>query len=81
MRLVKRNPREFRARIGIASILNKIATNEKQRNDAVEHLLEVLEMQPENFEAKIQLGFIFASNSHKEYEKAANYLYQGLRLV
>ena len=77
MRLVKRNPREYRARIGIAAILSKIAKTEQQQQDAMNHLTEVLKIEPDNFEAKIQLGYILSKN--KEYEKALNILAEAMR--
>lgn len=74
MALVKRNPHEYRARIGIAAILHKLAENEKQKQDAIGHLTDVLDMQPDNIEAECQLGFILASNKQKDFMTAAKHL-------
>ena len=78
MRLVKRNPKEYRARIGIAAILSKIAKTDQQRMDAKDHLTEVLKMEPDNTEAKIQLGYIYMSDA--EYDKAMTLFADGLRV-
>lgn len=74
MALVKRNPHEYRARIGIAAILHKLAETEKQKHDAIGHLTDVLDMQPDNIEAECQLGFILASNKQKNFILAAKHL-------
>ena len=74
MALVKRNPHEYRARIGIAAILHKLAETEKQKQDALGHLTDVLDMQPDNIEAESQLGFILASNKEKDFIRAAKHL-------
>ena len=74
MALVKRNPYEYRARIGIAAILHKLAETEKQKKDAIGHLTDVLDMQPDNIEAESQLGFILASNKEKDFMTAAKHL-------
>ena len=74
MALVKRNPHEYRARIGISAILHKLAENEKQKQDAIGHLTDVLDMQPDNVEAECQLGFILASNKQKDFMTAAKHL-------
>ena len=74
MALVKRSPHEYRARIGIAAILHKLAENEKQKQDAIGHLTDVLDMQPDNVEAECQLGFILASNKQKDFMTAAKHL-------
>ena len=74
MALVKRNPHEYRARIGIAAILHKLAETEKQKQDAIGHLTDVLDMQPDNIEAECQLGFILASNKQKDFMTAAKHL-------
>ena len=74
MSLVKRNPHEYRARIGIAAILHKLAETEKQKQDAIGHLTDVIDMQPDNIEAECQLGFILASNKQKDFMTAAKHL-------
>ena len=68
MRIVKRDHTAYRARIGISVALSSVARSVDEREKATAFLYDVLNDDPDNVEAEIQLGMILSS--FKRYSEA-----------
>ena len=64
MRIVKRDHTAYRARIGISVGLSTVARSANEREKATTFLYDVLNDDPGNIEAEIQLGMILATFKH-----------------